>query len=200
MSSTLYPDVMIDLETVGTRPTSAILSIGAIKFNKNTKDIGPSFYKIVNLNSCYDIGLTSDPETLKWWAKQSEEAKEIFNQDGTPIKDTLELFKNYLYYDSLKIWGNGSDFDNVILANAYRASSIDLPWKFYNNRCYRTFKSSLLIRPKITNFSGVKHNALDDAKNQAIHLQELIKLNSSSYEIAKYKVKDWLKTFYKSRG
>lgn len=197
MTRDLYPDVMLDLETVDTCPTSAILSIGAVKFNKNTSKIGPSFYRVVDVKSCYDLGLTYNPETLKWWASQSETARAVFTQESVPIKEALELFSIFLYYHDLKIWGNGSDFDNVILANAYKAANIKQPWEFYNNRCYRTFKSSLLIRTKITKFSGVHHNALDDARNQAIHLQELVKLNNSPYEIVKYKVKDWLKTFYK---
>lgn len=74
--------------------------------------------------------------------------------------------------DSRLLWGNGSDFDNVILASAYRSCNLEVPWKFWNNRCYRTVKA---LRPDIKiHRSGTYHNALDDAVSQAEHLMRMI--------------------------
>lgn len=69
------------------------------------------------------------------------------------------------------VWGNGSDFDNTLLAAAYDACQLTLPWNFWSNRCYRTLKN---LRPEIKLVNpGTAHNALDDSKAQAQHLMEM---------------------------
>lgn len=67
------PHIMIDLETMGTRPGSAILSIGACSFDPNwlggsDSDHEPgearrTFYQNITLASCLDAGLTIDAAT-----------------------------------------------------------------------------------------------------------------------------------------
>ena len=69
------------------------------------------------------------------------------------------------------IWGNGAAFDNVVLASAFRATGMQVPWAFWNDRCYRTVKS-LFSNVKLKR-SGTHHNALDDAVTQAKHLLEI---------------------------
>jgi exodeoxyribonuclease VIII len=69
------------------------------------------------------------------------------------------------------VWGNGADFDNVILGNAYLAVNKPRPWSFWNNRCYRTVRAMApnidYVRPVIA------HHALHDARAQALHLIEI---------------------------
>ena len=63
------------------------------------------------------------------------------------------------------VWGNGASFDNVILSQMYRRHQIAQPWKWWNDRCYRT---TLAGHPPVNlDFVGTKHNALDDAMHQA---------------------------------
>ena len=67
------------------------------------------------------------------------------------------------------VWGNGANFDNVILRNAYRNNQMLEPWNFRQDRCYRTINAEFgqnITTPDI----GVKHNALDDAIYQASRL------------------------------
>jgi exodeoxyribonuclease VIII len=77
---------------------------------------------------------------------------------------------------TIKVWGNGSDFDNKLLSTAYEKIGWKhlIPWNFRNNRCYRTVKN---LYPSVKmKRSGDHHNALDDAKSQANHLLELLKI------------------------
>jgi hypothetical protein len=76
--------------------------------------------------------------------------------------------RDHTTQDSLQIWGNGADFDNVILSSAYRNTGHVTPWGTYKNRCYRTIKSA--NRHVAMARTGTHHNALDDAKSQAQHL------------------------------
>jgi exodeoxyribonuclease VIII len=84
----------------------------------------------------------------------------------------LTSFLNQFGRKGLKVWGNGSDFDNAILAACYAAVGQPLPWDFWHNRCYRTLKA---LRPELKlQRQGTYHNALDDAKTQAQHAIQLL--------------------------
>ena len=158
---------MVDLETVDNAPTSAIISIGAVLFNKFGIAEDFHFYSVVDLKSSLEHGLTESKETMDWWSNQSEEAKSIFNDSSAMnLKDALEWFSTFLP-DDVKLWGNGAAFDNAILSNAYKSVEIEQPWKFWNDRCYRTLSSLSNIK-RVQR--GTHHNALDDAKSQAEHL------------------------------
>ncbi len=89
----------------------------------------------------------------------------------TAIHQLSEWISHHFDKDVVKIWGNGADFDNVILTSAYKRNDLELPWRYTNNRCYRTLKS---LYPEIKlERSGTHHNALDDAISQANHLMSI---------------------------
>lgn len=166
-------NVMVDLETLGTTPNSAIVSIGAVKFS--SAGLGEEFYKTIDLQSCEDAGLDIDPSTVAWWMGQSDKARAVFKDKGKPLAEALNAFTKFIGIENVgqvKLWGNGANFDNVILVNAYRRTGIKAPWQFYNDRCYRTIKS--MFKRIEMERSGTHHNALDDAKSQADHLVRIL--------------------------
>lgn len=61
-------NVMIDLETFGTRPGSVIVSIGAVEFSMD--GIGEAYYRAIDVASSLLAGLTIDEITVKWWREQ----------------------------------------------------------------------------------------------------------------------------------
>lgn len=169
-------NVMVDLETLGQGPGCVVLSIGAVMFDET--GLGEEFYMVVNQESCEDEGLKADQSTLDWWSKQSPEARVVLDEaktGGVPLIHALQEFGAYLeQYNmrAVKIWGNGASFDNTILVACYKAVGIETPWKFWNDRCYRTFKA-LFPSVKLER-QGTYHNALDDAKTQALHAVMLL--------------------------
>ena len=162
---------MLDLETMGTAPNSAIIAIGAVKFNE--KEITDRFYEIVDISSCIKAGLVIDGDTVLWWLKQSKEARSEYEKKGKQLVVALEQFTKWMGKNPI-IWGCGSDFDNVILSSAYQAVSMEVPWKFWNNRCYRTMKS-MYTNVKAPVRKGTYHCAVDDSEYQANHLIEILK-------------------------
>ena len=169
----LNPNVMLDIETMGTGPTAAIVSIGAAKFDAN--DIIETFSVNVDLQSCLDHGLTMDAGTVYWWMNREDAARRSLMSQCKPMEEALQTFADWIDVGS-NVWGNGCDFDNVILANAYRSCGMDLPFAFFRNRCYRTLKS---LHPNVQMIRvGVAHNALDDAVGQAKHLIEIAKVSA----------------------
>lgn len=163
-------DVMVDLETMGTGSNAVILSIGAVWFDDT--GLGSTFYTNVDQQSCLDVGLTKDASTEQWWAAQSAAARNALNENAVPLSEALRAFSNCFEGDEC-VWGNGATFDNVILANAYKALGVKQPWSYSKDRCYRTLKS--LYPAVMMERVGTHHNALDDAKSQALHAIEILK-------------------------
>lgn len=167
-------DCMVDLETLSSASDAAIISIGAVKFSPANNAIVNRFFLNVEPQSCVDIGMRMDADTIMWWMKQSHEARAQFDAPKTPIKEALQQFSSFLGANANAnfLWGNGATFDNVILANAYKLAGIKRPWPFWADRCYRTVKE---LYPHITidRSAGTHHNALSDAENQANHLMKI---------------------------
>jgi len=172
-----YPDetnlghVMLDLETMGKRAGCAIVSIGAVEFDINTGEIGRTFYKVVNLQSCLNVGLFIDASTLYWWLQQSDEARYAICEKGDNIQNVLEEFSSFLAcLGDFRIWGNGARFDIAILEAAYFAigKGETLPWKFRNERDVRTLVS---FEPDVKTefpfpFNEIQHHPIADCKYQ----------------------------------
>lgn len=160
---------MLDLETLGNKPGSVIVAIGAVKFGGG--EILDSFYERVDAESCEAIGLQMDVSTVLWWMKQSDAARNEITQPGGKLSEVLMRFSSWLKDPDVEVWGNGASFDNVLLSDAYDRARLPRPWKYYNDRCYRTVKS---LRPDVPlPRTGTHHNALDDAKSQALHLMQI---------------------------
>lgn len=172
-------EVMIDLETMSSNNDAAVIAIGAVKFCKvdgplkgkvlPTTAIFDSFYRTVDLESAVGYGLQMSASTVKWWLQQSKEAQQDLLKNNDSLTKALVDFAQWLGPQEgfAGVWGNGADFDNVILRNAYIATAITPPWSHRQNRCYRTLKS---FCPHIVlERQGTHHNALDDAKSQASH-------------------------------
>ena len=165
-------DVMLDLETLGTKPDSTIISIGAVQFDLATREIGPTFYQIIDITTWPQFN--ADPATICWWMQQKAEARGIFIQAGTKTAyDVLVAFSEWVPNSGVRVWGNGAAFDNVILASAYRLMKLPQPWRWYNDRCYRTIKAQ--YRDVGYEQIGTAHNAVDDAMSQAVHLVNIAK-------------------------
>lgn len=169
--------VMLDLETMGTSVNAPIVAIGAVKFDLKTGAIDRegTFYQQMYLPDIVDTGAKICPYTTLWWLKQGREAIEkTFMQEytGEGVYKVLYNFRDWLP-EKAYVWGNGSDFDNVILAETYKRIGEQVPWKYYNNRCYRTIKN---LFPQVElQREGTHHNALDDALSQTKHLIEIWK-------------------------
>lgn len=169
---------MIDLETMGIRPTSAIISIGAALFDH--EQVLDTFYSNVNLNSSINLGMTTDQSTIDWWSKQSVQARAAWQTEDAPaIEDALKQLNDWMLGHGSRAeicpWGNGADFDLVLMNHAFNLMGVDAPWKYYNHHCFRTMKNMFDVgqMPR----SGTHHHALDDAVSQVRHLHRILQVH-----------------------
>jgi hypothetical protein len=167
-------NIMVDLETLGTVADSVIMSIGAVKFDLNSQAIDDGgFYASISIDSNLELRRRVQEDTLIWWMGQSPAAQKVFHEPKQTLEDALIEFSDWVGSDKYNIWSNGADFDIPMLAHAYSQLGIEIPWKFWNSRCFRTFKNLPGAKNVNTPTEGVKHNAMSDAVNQARALQNI---------------------------
>lgn len=200
-------NICIDLETAALTPNAAILSIAAVPFGfdldandptsiyrprlaDGTSVVATPFYRVVNANSCIAFGFDFDKETVQWWSRQSEEAKQqLLAPEMLHIADALHEFICWCndlrerYDADLRVWSQGLDFDMPILRNAVQKTCPGeiLPWQYYDQRDSRTFILTNLSRmtslpetkelydfiPTSPRSGNIKHSSLCDAMQTA---------------------------------
>lgn len=176
-----FKHLMLDIETLGTKSNSAIISIGAVEFDIETGETGETFYRNVSLKSSVDSGLIIDPDTVMWWLGQDLSARKSLTEGGvTQLPQALLDFNDFCTKD-YEVWGNSARFDLGIMSNAYEKTFISIPWNFRLERCVRTLVS---LNPSIKDnivFKGTAHNALHDCYHQIKYCSETF----NSFEIKK---------------
>ncbi|HCB7432185.1 TPA: 3'-5' exoribonuclease [Escherichia coli] len=177
-TSRLWHHLMIDLETMGKNPDAPIASIGAVFFDPQTGEQGPEFSKIIDMGTC---GGTVDISTIEWWLQRSGEARAAILADRIPLDDALLQLREFIDENSgeffVQVWGNGANFDNVILRRSYERQEIPCPWSYTNDRDVRTMVALGLVMDfdarNVTTFEGERHNALHDARYQAKYVSAI---------------------------
>jgi hypothetical protein len=157
--------VMLDLETLGTRPGSVILSIGAVFFDLDGKT-GETFYRNIDPQTCLDVGLTVDPQTKAWWMRQSDAARDALKIDRKSLAEVARDFASFFRAGGEFVWAQGATFDPPLWEAAGLAVGRSAPWRFWNARDTRTVYDICGFDYKSMPREGVFHNALDDCLTQ----------------------------------
>lgn len=166
--------IMFDIETLGTLPGSAILSIGAVRFDIGKKFISDEFYVNLDITSSLSAGFTYEKATINWWKEQNPEALAALKTNALPCTEGLQQFFDYVKKGPKgeKIWAWGAQFDPVLTEVAFvKALDLRTPWHYSNVMCCRTVSKTFNV--PIDRSGGTHHNALDDAKSQALYLINL---------------------------
>lgn len=193
--------IMLDLETWGKRPGCDLRSIGACVMDLTTGYVATpdhayleTFYVAtdnpvegIGSNNKFDANgyrrykLHRDPETVQWWSEQSTEAQAAFG-DAVDLREALERFDSWLGSlfnyeviladtDAVQIYTHGPQFDISILAEAYHACGLPVPWHYRAPRDTRTLMDAADVGDHSAwlqqHNTGTVHHALDDAVAQA---------------------------------
>lgn len=157
--------VMLDIETLGTRPGCAVLSIGAVEFDPRGDGERNSLYCDIDAVDCQRFGLAIDADTVKWWMQQPDKARMAAVNGGSTLPAALGHLSAWLHpMTKLRLWTNGINFDLPILEAAYRACGITVPWSYRDGRDVRTLMELAGLTPAdVPTIEGlVEHNALHD--------------------------------------
>lgn len=173
MAATIH--TMIDIETLGTRPGCAILSIGAVRFNPNTMQILDRFYCNVDAAESFQRGFDFDEKTVEWWDKQLPEIKARLNENQVTVDVAMQRLAKFLLNEAGQIeryhsvWCQGGSFDFPILTWAYEALQMPMPWHFWQERDSRTLLQVMreTLGFELRKLESGAHDALADATHQA---------------------------------
>jgi hypothetical protein len=151
-------DVMFDLETLDTKPSAVVLSLGAVKFDPRQKGLDPDAERLslrLEIDPQSAMGRTISDDTIAWWATQSKEAQEAaFGEvDRTPVLEAIEQFHKFVW-NSERVWSIGKPY----------------AWQYWQVRDSRTlfdFVDGQLDRTK-------HHDAVEDAVAQAEAVQRAL--------------------------
>lgn len=181
----MWNDLMIDLETMGLPPTGAIIGLGACFFDVQKEEIGPTFYRAVNLATAMKAGMTVDASTVMWWMGQSQEARDAVRFSAYDLATVLDEFTAFIEEHSrvedVRPWGNSSTFDLTIVSTACRLTGRKQPWYFTNERDFRTVRNMYPQVEYNPDDKGTEaHNAKADAIFQAKHLFKIKNRNKVS--------------------
>lgn len=170
--------LMIDVETLGTRPGSVVTNIGVVAFDIEADGwADPGMEIQLNPQEQIDLGFKVDWDTIRWWMAQSREAQALLPKVGFSLEVGLTLLRDYVgRFDVEGVWGNGPDFDLTAVSMLCQAADIALPWKYNKGRDCRTLADVLrygvaveVIRPQ----PDIAHGALSDARAQALWVQKM---------------------------
>lgn len=177
-----------DIETLGQGADAVICSIAVVVVDLVNLIVVDEFYCRVDHNQ---VNRSRSEGTLAFWVQQRQESPaawdELFNPASQRlfITNALELLATFLLKafgraEDVQLMGNGSEFDNVILAHAYEQWGMAQPWHFRGNQSLRTAvwmgRVLLGIDPKYQlPFEGSRHIALHDARHEAAYLIAILK-------------------------
>jgi len=175
-----YNHVMIDIETLGTKPYCAILSIGAVEFDMHSGKTGKEFYMKIDPKSCLNRGLQIDIDTVMWWMAQSDAARNEFRnkKESFSIERVLNEFTKYFkgMDKDVQVWANPPGFDCNHIEEAYtKVLNSHAPWSHRQSRCYRTILKMVPAAETPSVETGTAHKAIDDCFYQISRLRYAVK-------------------------
>jgi hypothetical protein len=178
---------MFDIETLSTRPDALILSLGVVVIDSaletNYTVVAPPlwWYKTINRESQKHRHI--DVGTVEFWLDIADTYPRA-QSNSMMLTDVLYSLNSWLTIVAayLKVpltecefWAKGTDFDFVILKDAYSSLGIPIPWQYNSIRDLRTVLKrtpKMVYTPKEENKE--LHNALGDAKFQAMQLIQVL--------------------------
>lgn len=172
--------IMIDIETLSLKPTALVTQIGYC-----AADLLSGEYLIEprNLWMQAQPGGVIDLDTVRWWMKQSEEArKTVFDVEGlpehTPVEAFVALRDAYQLLggkdEDVTVWASPVGFDLPILTNMWDGQK---PWPYNQERCLMTLYKMLDPQKLLKPANALEHDAASDAKAQMDNLIAIIQAN-----------------------
>ena len=170
---------MIDMETYGISPKSVFRTIAAVLFS--FKYEVPTSHILIDCGVSIEeqllYGSEIDQSTVNFWRDQPEELRDVlYSKQQEPLRVVLlnlrDNIREHIDKDTtIYLWSHGSNFDTVILDQAYKALGIKPFWDFRNVRDTRTLFDLAGYEYKARG----GHDALEDAVNQVAAVRNAFK-------------------------
>ena len=148
-------ELMFDLETLDTKPSAVVLSVGAVVWETGLTPEGAlqwqvieRFMRVLNIQEQVDRKRTVSQSTLLWWQQQDPTAKaEAFNPVRQPVQMVLNDLRHFVmgYADPEvgdeginAFWASPATFDFPIWEDLAMTFSNFVPWTYRQKYDVRT--------------------------------------------------------------
>ncbi len=142
-------ELMFDLETLDTKPSAIVLSVGAVVWETFKTDTGilgwhviNRFYRILDIQSQAEKKRTVSESTLVWWQRQDANARdEAFSPVRQPVTGVLNDFRRFVDLGSHEInafWASPATFDFPMWEDLAMTFSNYVPWSYRQKYDVRT--------------------------------------------------------------
>ena len=174
-------ELMFDLETLDTKPSAVVLSVGVVvweTFYSETTGLiwkpVERFLRVLDMEEQFARGRTVSQSTLLWWQQQTPVAKEgAFNPVRRPIKrvltDLRDMVDGYGDPSITAFWASPSTFDFPIWEDLAMTFSNYVPWTYRQKYDVRTVvrEAGLSARDHSdSKLTGVPHTPVYDCEWQ----------------------------------
>lgn len=130
-------NIMLDIETVSSNCTSAVIQISMVKFDWKTGSTGVAMKMNLNLDEQLQRGLNVNADTIAWWTKTNPEMfNKILTNYPVSVEQALNAIQEFVSFDDY-VWCHAT-FDAPIIANLFKVYGKKIPWKYTKVRDIRT--------------------------------------------------------------
>ena len=170
--------MFLDIETLGTKVTSQVLSIGVVVGDLSTGEVLDRIQ--INLSVAEQSNRTVDAATVHFWHEVRFANQKVWylntkNSITDLVSGLNQLDDFMLKWSGSSVWGNGPEFDQAIVKHLYEQYGKTIPWEFRDNQSVRTMVllgRLIGIDPKYDTALSrnlLKHVAVDDAELEFIY-------------------------------
>ena len=188
--------LVIDLETIGTKPGCIVTEVGAALFSANPFIAGTlELNEEIDYASSKRAGFKADKKTVAWWADKlslpaaaRKDYERYFANHWMAARSVKASISNIsMFYnkvmeripagEKLYLVGNDIDFDKSILEHYFAATCTPIPWHYRDWLSLPTVVwlveiiTGIDIKKVIRSKWPTTHMALDDARQEAAMLE-----------------------------
>ncbi|RKZ72466.1 MAG: hypothetical protein DRQ48_00210 [Gammaproteobacteria bacterium] len=153
-------DIMLDIETLSTKPNAAVFEIAMVVFDKHGALADPHFhvgFKPTTGHIC--------PETVAWWLSRAKVCS-LQHSVATEAQAAKMVHDFLASKPKHRLWAMPASFDCIILEQFLERNGYDMPTGFRNWRDLRTVRELANWPDPAVAPGHIGHNALHDVRRQ----------------------------------
>ncbi len=176
-------ELMFDLETLDTKPSAVVLSVGAVVWETLYSETDgliwepvERFMRVLDIQEQVDRQRTVSQSTLLWWQRQDRAAQEeAFHPVRMPVEDVLNAFRDFSDQYGQRgsplnaFWASPVAFDLPIWEDLAMTFSNHVPWNYNQRYDVRTVvrEANLSAKDhKDSKLAGTPHTPVYDCEWQ----------------------------------
>mgnify|MGYP000049285663 FL=1 len=190
--------IIYDFETLGQKPTSAVLCLAALRFNEDRylsdepytyKGLLDSarFIKFSVREQVEMYGRRIDKSTIDWWKTQSQDAQELIKESEAdqPLAEIVPFFRDLIVDPSQisKVYTRGNTFDPIFLDSILENVKSPEVYNWWTIRDTRSMIDGLSFGSGLKNMfmvpgleeSFIRHDPIHDIAMDVMRMQYLVR-------------------------